>query len=267
MTKELDTSSEALKELRQLLDLQLGEARAAWGREREAERAHDEASNLVAAWVMGERELAANGYQLGPCPGEMLDREAETEAAHNHAHIEAESLTEAAARTVAAYLTQLLADNAATLDGMNARYKRTLRLISDAMPEGFGVSHERGSEVGFTCPKYGDLRPETYEWRGFATPSGYLKYVGPVYVNWTSSSELISARTLNRPNFVREPGATPEEIRAQLDGLEAAKDAARAAKKRHKDSMAELEKEREAAADAYAEATSALAAVPSYDWL
>lgn len=258
MTKKLDTGSEALAELSELLDRQKAAADAAVAREASAAEAVNDAER-AAEDARGHKDGPMSFEEFRawrhahPTPEWALEALASARSECNLAGLETRSLARAFGTTAVAYLTQLLADNAATLDGMNARYKRTLRLISDSMPEGFRVY----------CYQWSSMFPGAElvvsdEFGAFNGYTGLDSYIGREYAvnaNYEDyGSELISAETLRRPNFVREPGATPEEIRAQLDGLEAAKDAMRAANKAHA-----------AAASAYREATGALAGVPDAD--
>ena len=258
MARKLDTGSKALAELRELLDRQKAATDAAVAREASAVKAAKDAIR-AAEDARGHHDGRMSYEEFRawrhahPTPEWALEALASTQAECNLAGLETRSLVKAFGTTAVAYLTQLLADNAATLDGMNARYKRTLKLISDAMPEGFHVYCYQWSSM---FPGAELVVNDDYDaFRGYTGLDAYIGKNYAVNANYEDyGSELISAATLHQPNFVREPGATPEQVRAQLDGLEAARDTMRAANKAHN-----------AAVSAFREATSALVGLPDAD--
>lgn len=125
--------------------------------------------------------------------------------AKNLAHIKCKSANWAARRTAQDVVARLLLDNADMLDGVNMRYKRTVKMINDATPDGLTVYYsEYNREYRFTAD-YLDSSDREY---------------GVMLWNEVFNLEREQARLENHA----KPGATPEQIEQQLSGLKSAYD-------------------------------------------
>lgn len=128
----------------------------------------------------------------------------------NLAHIKCKSANWAAHKTARAVVAQLLIDNADILDGVNMRYKRTVKMINDATPDNLDVY-------------YSEYNRE-YRFRADYLDSSDREYGVPL---WNEVFDIERERT--RLENHAKPGATPEQIEQQLNDLKPAYDAVKQA--------------------------------------
>lgn len=156
----------------------------------------------VSAYLEAKRN-GTDAYRAFDAAVHEADRKSR---AKNLAHIKCKSANWAARRTARAVVARLLLDNADILEDTNMRYKRTVKLINDAMPDGLAVYYsEYNREYRFTAD-YLDSSDREY---------------GVTLRNEVFNADRERARLEN----YSKPGATPEQIEQQLSGLKSAYDA------------------------------------------
>lgn len=139
----------------------------------------------------------------------------------NLAHIKCKSANWAARQTARAIVARLLIDNADILAGANMRYKRTVKMINDTMPDGLDVYYsEYNGEYRFNA-EYLD--------------SSDREYGVPL---WNEVFDIERERT--RLENHAQPGATPEQIEQQLNGLKPAYDAIQQAQSVYRDATGQF---------------------------
>lgn len=110
------------------------------------------------------------------------------------------SARRAAWKTAQALLAQLLLDNSEQLEGANIRYKRTLKMIGDALPDGFTVYFRS-------------------EWGDLCLSSSRLRFDSSEYAIHLRNEEFCAEREREKLEMLTTPGATPEQIEQQINGL------------------------------------------------
>lgn len=178
----------------------------------------------VNAYLEAKRN-GTDAYRAFDAAVQAADRKARIK---NLAHIKCKSANLAAHRTSQAVVARLLLDNADTLDGVNMRYKRTVKMINEATPDDLDVY-------------YSEYNLE-YRFRADYLDSSNREYGVPLW-NEVFNIERERARLEN----YAKPGATPEQIEHQLNGLKPAYDAVQQAQSTWRD-----------AAGQFRDATSAL---------
>lgn len=103
-------------------------------------------------------------------------------------------------KTAQALLAQLLLDNCDQLEGMNMRYKRTLKLINDALPDGFTVYFRS-------------------EWDDLCLSSNRVRFDSEEYGIHLRNEEFGAERERGKLEMLITSGATPEQIEQQINDL------------------------------------------------
>ena len=162
--------------------------------EREQERARMDVS---ISGYMAEKRANSDRYKAW---ASAVDKSKALRKAQRLAVIRESSARRATWKTAQALLARLLLDNCEALEGMNIRYKRTLKLISDALPDGFTVYFRS-------------------EWGDLCLSSNRVRFDSEEYGIHLRNEEFGAEREREKLEMLTTPGATPEQIEQQIDGL------------------------------------------------
>lgn len=162
--------------------------------EREQERARMDVS---ISGYMAEKRANSDRYKAW---ASAVDKSKALRKAQRLAVIRESSARRATWKTAQALLARLLLDNCDQLEGMNMRYKRTLKLIGDALPDGFTVYFRS-------------------EWGDLCLSSNRVRFDSEEYGIHLRNEEFGAEREREKLEMLTTPGATPEQIEQQIDGL------------------------------------------------
>lgn len=161
-------------------------------REQEAARLDVSISGYLA-----EKRANSDNYKAW---ASAVDKSKALRKAQRLAVIRENSARRAAWKTAQALLAQLLLDNSDQLEGANIRYKRTLKMIGDALPDGFTVYFRS-------------------EWDDLCLSSARLGFNSEEYAIHLRNEEFNAEREREKLEMLTAPGATPEQIEQQINGL------------------------------------------------
>lgn len=163
-----------------------------------AEREQEHARlNVSISGYMAEKRANSDRYITWT---EAVDKSKALRKTQRLAVIRENSARLATWKTAQALLARLLLDNCDQLEGMNMRYKRTLKLISDALPDGFTVYFRS-------------------EWGDLCLSSNRVRFDSEEYGIHLRNEEFGAEREREKLEMLTTPGATPEQIEQQIDGL------------------------------------------------
>ena len=162
--------------------------------EREQERARLDVS---ISGYMTEKRANSDRYKAWVS---AVDKSKALRKAQRLAVIRESSARRATWKTAQALLARLLLDNCNQLEGMNMRYKRTIKLIGDALPDGFTVYFRS-------------------EWGDLCLSSNRVRFDSEEYGIHLRNEEFGAEREREKLEMLTTPGATPEQIEQQIAGL------------------------------------------------
>lgn len=180
--------------------------------EREQERARLDVS---ISGYMAEKRANSDRYKAW---ASAVDKSKALRKTQRLSVIRENSARRATWKTAQALLARLLLDNCDQLEGMNIRYKRTLKLIGDALPDGFTVYFRS-------------------EWGDLCLSSNRVRFDSEDYGIHLRNEEFGAEREREKLEMLITPGATPEQIEQQINGLKDAYTALSNAKDAYKQAV------------------------------